>query len=91
MTYRIFNGYQMTFQDLPSLEHPTMQLTDLMDANGKPIWECDIVTRGTRKGVVEYDQELERFSVRFGTELVPLYDGESFTVVGNAFEHYIKL
>lgn len=83
--YRIFDGYQMTHTDHPSTEHPIMRSTGLSDSQGAAIYECDILTRGSLKGVVEHDGHL--FYLRTGTQVKRLEDGAAFTVVGNAFEN----
>lgn len=86
MKYRLYDGYAMTYADTPSEEQTTMRSTEQRDSNGREIYECDILSRRDARGVVEYDESAFRFSVRFGRELIPLYEGAAFTIVGNAFE-----
>ncbi len=63
-----------------------MRATGLFDIRGAPIFECDILIKGSTKGVVEYDDLSRRFSIRVGAKTLRLESGEGFTVVGNAFE-----
>ena len=84
--FRVWDGYQMNYQDTSTEELPCMRATGEDDGGGKSIYECDILERGAARGVVEYNEYDMRFSVRFGMELVPLNEGMAFTVVGNAFE-----
>lgn len=87
MTYRIYDGYTMSYQDEPSEEHPSMKGVGQYDSRGQPVYECDILQRDKARGVVEWDPLTLRFLLRFGTELVPLTEASVFTVAGNAFEH----
>lgn len=87
MRYRVYDGYTMTFQDLPTEEGVCMRSTDLYDAEGEEIWECDVLERGGVRGVVEWEEWARRFVIRTGVETRHLSDGGEYLVVGNAFEH----
>lgn len=86
MTYRIYDGYQMTYQDKPSDEFPCMRSTDLFDLEGTAIYESDILERGGTLGVVEWDEWARRFMLRVGHTTRHLDDACDWVVVGNAFE-----
>lgn len=90
-TYRIYDGTRMTLSGGPDPDYPSMRLTGQVDSKGERIWECDILSRGRARGVVEYDDLTRRFLIRFGRETVELNEGVAFTVVGNAFENPDKV
>ncbi len=86
MTYRIYNGYTMTYQDSPSDEFFCMLDTGKIDSKGNSIYECDIVTEGDYRGIVEHGDN--GFILRRGVKVTPLgQETQTLTVVGNAFEN----
>lgn len=85
MTYRIFDGYTMSYQDIPSNEFVTMKSTDMVDIDGETVYECDILERGNQRGIVEWDEWAKRFMVRVGKVTRHLDDASDWSVVGNAF------
>lgn len=87
MKYRIYDGYQIAYQDIPSNEFPCMRDTGQRDVDGEVIWECDILERDSARVVVEWEEWSRRFVTRSGQETKPLTDGRSYLVVGNAFEN----
>jgi hypothetical protein len=86
MKYRIYDGYQMSYQDTPSSEFPCMRPTELRDADGGDVYECDILEGKDLRGVVEWEEWARRFVLRSGVETRPLIDAREFWVIGNAFE-----
>lgn len=90
MTYRLFDGYSMTFSDQRE-DGAVMRRAPVDASNGIPIWEGDIISDGRHKGVVEYDEFTFRFGIRNGREMRVLLSETDYTVLGNAFEHPDKV
>lgn len=86
-TYRIFDGYTMSFQDMPSHEFPCMKSTELRDLEGAIIYECDVLVRGDQKGIVEWDEWARRFVLRGGKVTRTLDNASDWSVAGNAFQN----
>lgn len=87
MTYRIFDGYNMSFQDIESVEFPCMRDTDLLDSKNKIIYESDILERGGKTGVVEWDEWARQFVLRVGGVTRRLDDARDWSIVGDAFQN----
>jgi hypothetical protein len=83
-TYRIWDGYSLTYQDTPTDEFACMRMADFTDSKGVPVYEGDIVTDSRGKGVVEYSTFDRRFFLRAGLETRGF--GNDPVVIGNAFE-----
>lgn len=85
MSFRIWDGYSLTYQDDPVEEFVSMRLAGFTDSKGKLIYESDIVTDSRGKGVVEYRAADMCFFLRCGIEERSLHPS-AVTVIGNAFE-----
>ena len=83
--YRVWDGYQMTFQEGESKDGFSMEYTGFEDSNGVPVYECDIVSDSKHIGVIE--RSVNGFLTRSGTETFRLPAPSLLTVLGNAFEH----
>lgn len=86
-TYRVWTGYEMIYQDIPSDEGVSMRCTGLTDAKNIPIYESDVVTNGRIRGVIEYDESTDKFVIRHGLDARGFYEARDFVVIGNAFEN----
>ena len=85
--YRVWNGYEMVYQDVPSEDGACMKWTGLTDIKSKDIYEADIISNDHTRATVEYVEDDERFVLRHGLETRGFYEARDFVVLGNAFEN----
>lgn len=91
---QVFISDKMTGYHTPALPETVGQFTGVTDRNGKKIFEWDIVKRGDRIWVIEYDVKCAQFVMKTFTErgvfwirAFDLIPAEWCEVIGNIYDN----
>ena len=95
---QVFISDKMTGYHTPVLPETVGQFTGVTDKNGKKIFEWDIVKRGDRIWVIEYDVKCAQFVMKTYTEsgvfqirAFDLIPSEWCEIIGNIFDNHPDL